>query len=153
MLLRRLKKFKNYHGKKKVDHFFSDELDQQVQEYLKELRKRGLAINSAIVIATAQGIIMNENANLLSCNGGGINLTTDWAKSLMTRMGFVKRKACSKAKVDVSQFQQLKEEFLLEIKNIVSMDEIPAELVINFDQTALSYVPASHWTMEREGTK
>ena len=50
--------------------------------------------------------------------------------------------------MDVIQFQQLKEEFLLEIKNIVSMDEIPAELVINFDQTALSYVPASHWTME-----
>ena len=44
-------------------------------------------------------------------------------------------------------------EFLLEIKNIVSMDEIPAELVINFDQTTLSYVPTSHWTMEQEGTK
>jgi len=96
---------------------------------------------------------MNEDANLLSCNDGGINLTTDWAKSLMTRMGFVKRKACSKAKVDVSQFQKLKDEFLLEIKNIVSMDEIPAELVINFDQTALSYVPTAHWTMEQEGTK
>jgi len=68
-----------------------------------------------IVIAIAQGIIMNEDANSLSCNGGGINLTTDWAKSLMTRMGFVKRKACSKAKVDVSQFQKLKDEFLLEL--------------------------------------
>ena len=75
-------------------------------------------------------------------------VTTDWAKVLLTRMGFVKRKACSKAKVDVSKFQQLKDEFLLEIKNIVSMDEIPAELVINFDQTALSYEPTSHWTME-----
>lgn len=105
------------------------------------------------MIATAQDIIMNENAYLLSCNSGGINLTTDRAKLLMTRMGFVKRKACSKAKVDVIQFQQLKEKLLLEIKNIVSMDEILAELVINFDQTAQSYVPASHWTMEREGTK
>ena len=130
-----------------------DELDHQVQEYLKELRKRGVAINSSIVIATAQGIIMNKDANLLSCNGGCISLTIDWAKSLMTRMGFVKRKACSKAKVNVCQFQQLKDEFLLEIKNIVNMDEIPVELVINFDQTALSYVPTSHWTMEQEGTK
>ena len=33
------------------------------------------------------------------------------------------------------------------------MDEIPAELVINFDQTVLSYVPTSYWTMEQEGTK
>ena len=55
-----------------------DEFNWQVQEYLKELRKHGLAINSAcaIVIEIAQGIIMNKNANLLSCNGGGINLTT-----------------------------------------------------------------------------
>ena len=63
------------------------------------------------MIATAQGIIMNKKANLFLCNGGGINFTADWAKSLVTHMGFVKRKACSKAKVDVSQFQQLKEEF------------------------------------------
>ena len=49
--------------------------------------------------------------------------------------------------------EQLKDEFLLEIKNIVSMDEIPTDLVINFDQTALNYVPMSHWIMEKEGTK
>ena len=33
------------------------------------------------------------------------------------------------------------------------MDAIPAELVINFDQTALNYVPISHWTMDEEGAK
>ena len=33
------------------------------------------------------------------------------------------------------------------------MDEIPPELVINFDQTALNYVPISHWTMDKEGVK
>ena len=33
------------------------------------------------------------------------------------------------------------------------MDEIPAELVINFDQTALNIVPTSDWTMEAEGSK
>ena len=99
-----------------------------------------MANNSAMVITIAEGIIMNKDTNLLACNG---------AKSLLTRMGFVKRKVCSKAKVNVSQFQKLKDEFLLE----VSMDEIPADLVINFDQTALSYVPTSLWTMEQEGTK
>ena len=54
--------------------------------------------------------------------------------------------------MDVSQFQQLKDESLLEVKNIVSMDEIPTKLVINFDQTALSYVLTSHLTVEQEGT-
>ena len=48
-------------------------------------------------------------------------------------MGYDTRKACSKAKVDVAQFQQLKDNFLLEIETMVSMDEIPPELVIKLD--------------------
>jgi len=34
-----------------------DELDYQVREYLKDLRKRGMLINSAVVIAAAEGIL------------------------------------------------------------------------------------------------
>ena len=49
----------------------------------------------------------------------------------------------------VKRFEQLKDEFLLEIKVIANMDEIPPELIINFDQTALNYVPVSHWTMDQ----
>ena len=115
-----------------------------------------MPINSAVVIAAAEGILMNKNATLVSKNGEGgikVKLTDDWAKSLLKRMGYVKRKACSKAKVDVERYEQLKDEFLLEIKVIVNMDEIPPELIINFDQTALNYVPVSHWTMDQEGAK
>lgn len=68
-------------------------------------------------------------------------------------MGFVKLKACSKAKVIPEQFDKLKEKFLLEVKNIVAMDEIHDELILNFDQTGLNYVPVTHWTMEKEGAK
>ena len=58
-----------------------------------------------------------------------------------------------KPKVIPEQFDKLKEEFLLEVKNIVAMDEIPYELILNFDQTGLNYVPVTHWTMEKEGAK
>ena len=33
------------------------------------------------------------------------------------------------------------------------MDEIPEELIINFDQTGINYIPVSDWTMEAEGAK
>ena len=33
------------------------------------------------------------------------------------------------------------------------MDEIPLDLVINFDQTSINYIPVSSWTMEVEGAK
>ena len=46
-------------------------------------------------------------------------VTTNWAKSLLGRMGHAMRKACTKLKVDVAQFKALKVEFLLEEQNIV----------------------------------
>ena len=129
-----------------------EELDAEVQDYVRHVRKGGLAINTSVVIAAGCGMIMNRDANQLSDIGGGITLTNEWAKNLLKR-GFVKRKACSKAKVNPEQFDKLKEEFLLEIKNIVSMDEIPHELILNFDWTGLNYVPVTPWTMEEEGMK
>ena len=129
-----------------------DELDGQVQEYIKELRSRGTAVSSSVVIAAAEGIVMNKDANILRENGG-VKLTEEWAKSLLNRMGYVKRRACSKAKIDVDHFEELKRVFLMDITNIISMDEIPPQLVINFDQTAINYVPTPSWTMEKEGAK
>ena len=85
-----------------------EEPDKQVQEYVKYLRKCGSPINTAIVIATAEGIITSMDGNLLACNGGGISLTKDWAKSLLHRMGMVKRRASTKAKVSVDEFEKLK---------------------------------------------
>jgi len=35
----------------------------------------------------------------------------------------------------------------------VVMDKVPSELIINWDQTGLSYVPVSQWTMEEEGVE
>ena len=33
------------------------------------------------------------------------------------------------------------------------MEEIPHDLVINWDQTGIHYIPVSSWTMEKEGVK
>jgi len=129
-----------------------DELHDQVQEYIKELRSRGTAVNSSVVIAAAEGIVMNKDANILRENGG-IKLIEDRAKSLPNRMGYVKRRACSKAKVDVEHFEKLKRAFLMNITNIITMNEILPQLAINFDQTAINFVPTPSWTMEKEGAK
>lgn len=77
---------------------------------------------------------MNKNADLLVSNGGGIDLTKDWAKCLLKCMGFVKGKLA----VNLEKFKELKEDFLLESKNTVVMDDIPEDLIIKFDQTGLN---------------
>ena len=33
------------------------------------------------------------------------------------------------------------------------MDEIPGELIVNWDQTGVNYTPVSSWTMQSEGAK
>ena len=75
------------------------------------------------------------------------------AKYVLHHMSLVKCRSNTKAKVDVSNFKELKEQYLLDIDNIIQMDKIPTELVVNFDQTAISYVPVSSWTMEKEGSR
>ena len=64
-------------------------------------------------------------------------------------MGFVKRKANTKVKLSVEDFEK-KDIFLADIKAIVAMDEIPPELVLNWDQTGVNIVPLPHgrWTGE-----
>ena len=57
-----------------------EKLDSQVQEYIRELHKRGATVSNAVVVATARGIIMNKDANLLYLHGGGIKLSDEWAK-------------------------------------------------------------------------
>ena len=68
-------------------------------------------------------------------------------------MGNVKRRASTKAKVAVQNFDEVKAQFLLDIKVVIEMDEIPFDLVINWDQTGIHYVPVGLWTMEKEGSK
>ena len=130
-----------------------EEIDRQVKEYLKYLREQGSAVNTIVAIATAEGVVRSVGANLLAYNGGGIHLTKAWARSLLNRMGMVKRRVSGKAKIDIHNFVRIKEEFLLDVKNVISMDKIPPSLVINWDQTAIQYVPISSWTMEQEGAK
>ena len=113
------------------------------------MRSTGTAVNTAVVISCAEGILMHEDARMLS----RVDLNKGWAQYLLYRMGFVKCKATTKAKVTVENFAELKSDCLLEIKNVIEVDEIPAELVINFDQTGLNIVPTSDWTMEAEGSK
>ncbi len=36
---------------------------------------------------------------------------------------------------------------------MVEMEEIPAELILNWDQTGIKTVPSNTWTMDKQGSK
>ena len=56
-------------------------------------------------------------------------------------------------KITVNNFDGIKEQFLLDIQTAVEMEDIPPELVFDWDQTGISIVPGSSWTMELKGAK
>ena len=90
----------------------------------------GTAVNTAVVMSCSKGILMYEDASMLS---RVYRSKQRLGTILISRMGFVKHKATTKMKVTVENFAELKSDYLLEIKNVIAMDKIPAELVINFD--------------------
>ena len=129
----------------------NEEVDCPVQAYIKDLRETGAPVNTAIVIVTGKGIVMDKISDTSNASPDiDVYLTKDWAKYLMKHMGMVKRRASTKAKTTVINFNELKETFLQDIKHPMLMDEIPPKLVINFDQTGVHYVPVSSWSMEVE---
>ena len=83
-----------------------EELDRQVQEYIRYFREPGIdaVVNTDVVIVTGNGILMSKDANLLS----SVTLTNAWAKYMLYQMNFGKRKATTKAKVNVEHFEEVK---------------------------------------------
>ena len=102
--------------------FLGAVVDQQVQTYLTKLP--GGVLNSAIALAAARGIQKDTGGGQLHELGRG------WAKSFMQRMGFVIRKATKTGKKLPPK--ELKESVLY---STAAKNSIPADLIVNWDQT------------------
>ena len=85
-----------------------EQMEKEVQSFIKATQDSGGVVNAQIVMATARGVIMSHDVNLLAENGGYINITKDWAKRLLQRMNIVKRNGTIKAKVMPADFDKLK---------------------------------------------
>ena len=116
-------------------------LDAAVPEYIQFLREVNGVINTVVVMAAAEGIISARDISKLSSHGGHIVITKSWARSLLNRMGYVKRKCSTFGKIPPAQFEESREIFLADVASKVVMNEIPMNLIINWDQTALSIIP------------
>ena len=68
-------------------------------------------------------------------------------------MNYVKQKGSNVGKTTPSWFSELKAEFLADIQAEVVMNEIPIDLIFNWDQTGLQLVPTGQWTMNEAKAK
>ena len=113
-------------------------------------------MNARVVLAATEGIVKATDCTLLFENGDHIKLSFDWTYSLLRRMGYVKRKATTKARTALTQeeFAAVKKRYLRQIKKAVKDGKSRQELVINWDQTGTNVVPSSQWTQaEKRATR
>ena len=75
--------------------------------------------------------MQRKDPTWLQGNGGSIVLKKSWAKYLLKKIKFVKRRATTKSMTNCENFDNLKEQFLFDIKAVVEMQEILNDLIIN----------------------
>ncbi len=127
-----------------------DQLDKKLQEKIVAMRARGAPISTTIVVGIARGLQLKHKTMQADCE---VTLCREWARSVLRRMGYSKRRGSSTSKVLPKEFLRMKEQFLIDIKLVVKFEEIPEQLIIDWDQTAVKLVPSASWTMEKRGSK
>ena len=130
-----------------------DYLDGQLRAYVEEIRQMGLAVNTSVLIAAAKGLVLYYDSNWLRENGGHLELSTHWAKGRLRKLGFSKRRVTTKASITSVDLEERKAQFVFDAQAIIELEEIPDDLVVNWDQTGIHYVPVSDWMMENVGAK
>ena len=127
-------------------------LDEIVKKIILSIREADGIVNAPIVIAGARGLVQNIDRTMLTEYGGPASLTRGWANSILKQMNFT-RAGTTQAKIVPKHFEEQQVKFLQEIVDIVTMENIPPQLIINWDQTGLYLVPSSNWTMAQKGKK
>lgn len=66
-------------------------------------------------------------------------------------MNFTKRRGSTKGGLAPEDLVEVKQTFLSDIVETVSMNDIPEDLIFNWDQTGINLVPGALWTMDKKG--
>ena len=127
------------------------DFDNRVQLFIRAARENGAAISARVVMSAAEGLLNKFARYQLASNGGHISVTKSWARSLLRRMGYTQRKGTKGIKHLPKDFDTIKSNYLADINKHISDNQIPDELVINWDQTGCQLLPGGNWTMEQRG--
>eukprot|EP00731_Ephydatia_muelleri_P033089 Em0025g45a len=132
----------------KMEEFIREKL----KLYLLSLRASGGVVNGKIAVATARALYLYYCPFHLRENGGPVVIDRSFSKSIFRYLGMVKRKGTKAAKKVPEDFPRIQAEFLKTVKDLIVAKSIPAELVINIDETGLHYTFTGGYTMEVIGS-
>ena len=144
----------NFQKKIGRPNLLEDDLLKKVNDIAIGTRLAGGVINRRQLICIANGVVKANNPNLLKEFGGPLELSEKWARGVLGKLNWSKRKATT-GKLEPSPQLLLEEKFTFqkEISTHVSNHDIPPSLVLNLDQTPLPYVTPGKYTFSLKGTK
>ena len=114
----------------------------------------GGVISRKMVIAIGTGVIKANRPSKLKDFRGHIELTEGWARGVLKSMEWSKKKGTI-GKIERSKQFLLEEKltFQRRIASIIEEHDILKELILNLDQTSLSYVSPGKYTFNPKGAK
>ena len=128
-------------GKRGRPNLVDDEMFKKIKDVIIGSRLAGTVISRKMVVAIGTGVVKVNEPKILREFGGSLELTEGWARKVLKGMDWVKRKGTTGKVEPCPKFlEEEKLTFQRAISKIVSDHDIPLELVLNLDQTPLSYV-------------
>jgi hypothetical protein len=105
-------------------------IDTEIQQYVQSLCDNGTSVSTVFVQTGAEMYPFACERSVLVKYGRHVSLTKDWARSLLIRMGYVKKE----------EFLKMKSFLLQETVATVRAHNITPELFMNLDETGLQQV-------------
>ena len=135
-------------------NLLDDNLIKKVKGIAIGTRAAGGVINRKQILNIVKGVVTTNNPNALKQFGGTVELTDRWARHVLTKLEWSKRKGTT-GKVEPSPQFLAEEKFTFQraISAAVLEHDIPSSLVVNLDQTPLSYVSPGKYTFSFKGAK
>ena len=133
-------------------------LDETLLRKIKDIaigtRAAGGVINRKQILNTANGVVRANNPNALKEFSRSLELTDRWARDVLKQLKWSKRKGTT-GKLDPPPQFLAEEKFTFQrtISTAILEHDIPAPLVIDLDQTPLSYVSPGKYTFSFKGAK
>ena len=102
---------------------------------------------------------MVNDRTILVEHGGYLRLSYDWVRNILYRMAREEKKMAmrmattAKIPVALGLLHETKLSFQRQIKTLQEKRSVPEYLILNFDQTPLSYVCSASQTLHKKGAK
>ena len=123
---------------------------------IKALRLKGAPANVNVINAVAKGIVIANDRTLLIEHGGYLSFSKQWGRNILNEAAGTERRmlrrmaTTSKVPIAPGLIREDKYTFQKKINGLVKWHSIPPDLVLNFDQTPLSYITVGNTTLEFE---